>query len=525
MRHLCHRHKGAPLAPLLDPYHVSRPTPPRNARQLHHSSPASLYGPKPAIPRTMTANRIDPIIATSGPSRRIDPSPPTSSAPTLPQPPPQSIPKIPHVTLTPSTDPPDRLTLHDLSLSFPPGVIPSAFGVEPSLSAPGRLTAVLYLKPEVVMSCVKADDWSGLTVNYVDIASSIQSGLSVMQSTTISAIFEALASPILSNANISSAHLNLTLPKALTLVSDVTYSAIVTRPSRSMCTAIDASKFGTSIPTTRPRRSVGMSEMIAQSKSGVTVSETIAPRLEVRNLHFRMKVNAGVVLGLHDFEKRERQGVELELVLRGAEGWVHRELQNAAVEVGLGPEDCLLQFLENTSFSTVEALLDTLAHHLLTDLSPSSILTLTLAKPHGLQFGHPSFSISRSQSSYAAREAPSRIPWTHAASSKTSGPSSSRRTVVSPLERGGEGRDRVFVSVGSNVGDRVGAIREALRLLDVEEGVRVVGTSRLYESEPMYVEDQPKFINGVIEVSELGFHLYLTLLDDYTRYSVDTVLG
>ena len=32
-------------------------------------------------------------------------------------------------------------------------------------------------------------------------------------------------------------------------------------------------------------------------------------------------------------------------------------------------------------------------------------------------------------------------------------------------------------------------------------GVEVVRTGRMYESEPMYVEDQARFINTVIEVS------------------------
>lgn len=43
-------------------------------------------------------------------------------------------------------------------------------------------------------------------------------------------------------------------------------------------------------------------------------------------------------------------------------------------------------------------------------------------------------------------------------------------------------------------------MRRAVDSLE-NEGVKVVRTGRMYESEPMYVEDQARFINTVIEVS------------------------
>ena len=66
---------------------------------------------------------------------------------------------------------------------------------------------------------------------------------------------------------------------------------------------------------------------------------------------------------------------------------------------------------------------------------------------------------------------------------------------------------RAYVAVGSNLGNRYDNIRNALRQLarvgeDDDEGdfVRVVKTSFLYETAPMYVTDQPKFLNGAVEV-------------------------
>lgn len=59
----------------------------------------------------------------------------------------------------------------------------------------------------------------------------------------------------------------------------------------------------------------------------------------------------------------------------------------------------------------------------------------------------------------------------------------------------------VFIAFGSNVGDRLEAIEAACRAIDEDDDMRIVQTSRLYETEPMYVEAQGRFLNGACEVS------------------------
>ncbi|OHD70915.1 MAG: 2-amino-4-hydroxy-6-hydroxymethyldihydropteridine diphosphokinase [Spirochaetes bacterium RBG_13_68_11] len=54
---------------------------------------------------------------------------------------------------------------------------------------------------------------------------------------------------------------------------------------------------------------------------------------------------------------------------------------------------------------------------------------------------------------------------------------------------------RIWLSLGSNLGDREATIREAFRQLGgVCEGLVL---SSLYETEPMYVAAQPRFLNAV----------------------------
>ncbi len=57
-----------------------------------------------------------------------------------------------------------------------------------------------------------------------------------------------------------------------------------------------------------------------------------------------------------------------------------------------------------------------------------------------------------------------------------------------------------YLALGTNLGDRVAHLREAIARLDAAEGVRVLRESRVYETEPVGVTDQPKFLNMVVEV-------------------------
>ncbi len=57
-----------------------------------------------------------------------------------------------------------------------------------------------------------------------------------------------------------------------------------------------------------------------------------------------------------------------------------------------------------------------------------------------------------------------------------------------------------YIGLGSNLGDRQGSIRRALKLLADTEDIQVCGVSELIETPPLGYFDQPKFINGVAEL-------------------------
>lgn len=55
-----------------------------------------------------------------------------------------------------------------------------------------------------------------------------------------------------------------------------------------------------------------------------------------------------------------------------------------------------------------------------------------------------------------------------------------------------------FISLGSNIGDRLKNIENALSGISTQ--CRILANSSIYESEPWGVKDQPKFLNAVIKV-------------------------
>lgn len=62
---------------------------------------------------------------------------------------------------------------------------------------------------------------------------------------------------------------------------------------------------------------------------------------------------------------------------------------------------------------------------------------------------------------------------------------------------------RAAIGLGSNLGDRLENLRRAVTLLG--RSLEVVAISSLYETAPMYIEEQPTFLNGALLVNtELG---------------------
>lgn len=63
------------------------------------------------------------------------------------------------------------------------------------------------------------------------------------------------------------------------------------------------------------------------------------------------------------------------------------------------------------------------------------------------------------------------------------------------------GRHTAFISVGSNMGDRLVNCRNGIAGLAELESVEITATSRFYQTEPVDFKDQDWFVNAVVRIS------------------------
>ena len=59
----------------------------------------------------------------------------------------------------------------------------------------------------------------------------------------------------------------------------------------------------------------------------------------------------------------------------------------------------------------------------------------------------------------------------------------------------------VYLSLGSNLGDRVGYLQQATSLLSAVNDISIVTTSSFYESEPWQMNSENWFVNAIIQIS------------------------
>jgi 2-amino-4-hydroxy-6-hydroxymethyldihydropteridine diphosphokinase len=59
----------------------------------------------------------------------------------------------------------------------------------------------------------------------------------------------------------------------------------------------------------------------------------------------------------------------------------------------------------------------------------------------------------------------------------------------------------VYLSLGSNLGDRVGYVQQATSLLGMHDNINIIATSSFYESEPWKMDSDNWFVNAIVQIS------------------------
>ena len=59
----------------------------------------------------------------------------------------------------------------------------------------------------------------------------------------------------------------------------------------------------------------------------------------------------------------------------------------------------------------------------------------------------------------------------------------------------------VYLSLGSNLGDRIGHLQQATSLLGALPEINIVATSSFYESEPWNMDSENWFVNAIVQIT------------------------
>lgn len=202
------------------------------------------------------------------------------------------------------------------------------------------------------------------------------------------------------------------------------------------------------------------------------------------------------IIGVNSYERLEKQNVTINLTMHKpnqSKKSANLESEQLAIgETQAGTFDPCYDFrtvaqhitehIEASDYKTVEAFVTAIAREACVKCGVSKI-TVQAEKPSALTFAEcPGVEITRERSFFNLEE----------------------------FSSVGEGKHDVFLAIGSNVGDRFKAVKDSLIELE-KRGIAVKRTSNLYQSAPMYVLDQPTFLNGVIQVMVPCDDFYLDL--------------
>ncbi|CCH42162.1 Folic acid synthesis protein [Wickerhamomyces ciferrii] len=153
----------------------------------------------------------------------------------------------------------------------------------------------------------------------------------------------------------------------------------------------------------------------------------------------------------------------------------------------------IVTYVENANFKTVEALIDSVAQLVIQNNALE--VTAKVEKPNAITFSQGvGVEVTRSAEFFANSP---RIDVNNIVTIDNF-----KESFNLPQSSNGNKSDThlVYIAFGSNTGNQVQNIISAIDALNSLESTQVLETSSLYESEPMYYLDQPKFVNGALKL-------------------------
>ncbi|KAJ1965996.1 trifunctional dihydropteroate synthetase [Dipsacomyces acuminosporus] len=273
---------------------------------------------------------------------------------------------------------------------------------------------------------------------------------------------------------------------------------------------------------------------VARVEAERAAAETSAGHLAYEDRIIVKKLSLSTVIGVNLWERHYKQVVNFDLTLHSIKPMRIGSGDVSAVRDSVPRYrnfrtvvDAVTELVEKSSYRTVEALATAIARTAVKECKVPKF-TVRVEKPSALVFAACSaVEITRTVDDFAApltaaaaltggsqSVSASPIPSSYAPSPV---PTASE---IGTFEQPEESRHAAYIALGTNVGDRLGNLHKALRILGTDlPKSHLVETSFLYETAPMYVADQPAFLNAACLV-RTGLEP-LELLDELKRIEAE----
>ncbi|CAO1624081.1 unnamed protein product [Parajaminaea phylloscopi] len=231
------------------------------------------------------------------------------------------------------------------------------------------------------------------------------------------------------------------------------------------------------------------------------------------------------ILGVNPWERVDKQVLKINLTV--FTGLQQRQRRNADDEV-TSPQDyrtivrAISEYVESTDYKTVESLALSIAEVAVMQNRVQRI-RVRVDKPSAIMYAESAgCEIERDRSFFEdeASTSPASQPTAPSTSgaaavkslsvpsgkdiASSSSPSASQPQALQGSVAALTGPSEwhvVAIALGSNLGDRVGNIERAVTALENHPACRLIDTSFLYETAPMYYTDQPKFLNAACRIA------------------------
>ncbi|KAI9501578.1 trifunctional dihydropteroate synthetase [Coemansia spiralis] len=269
------------------------------------------------------------------------------------------------------------------------------------------------------------------------------------------------------------------------------------------------------------------SEAFAQRLEAINVERAAATEsagilVHEDQIHVK-KLSLSTIIGINLWERHYKQLVNIDLTLSCA--------KPSSIKSGRKYDtvpryrnyrtvvDAVTELVEKSSYRTVEALVTAIARTAIKQCKVPKI-TVRVEKPSAMTFAAcTGAEITRTADDFTVLASAYGTP------SVPSTPvlvSSSTQTNTEPTDATEQpsAQHSAYIALGTNVGDRLGNLHQALlRLNNDLPQSRLVETSFLYETAPMYEADQPQFLNAACLLkTDLE---PLMLLDELKRIEVE----